>query len=128
MIVECRESCTTSRDCVNVGGCCNLNHTCGPTSLCLCKDAADCPSGACAPLTNAGDPVGPMICKPNDGALYDGCNGSAACAGSGCCVADGSGNHFCATACTDNTTCGAATCNTYDFSPGTCAGPTACGP
>ncbi|MEP6864110.1 MAG: hypothetical protein ABJE66_26015 [Deltaproteobacteria bacterium] len=69
-----------------------------------------------------------MICKPDDGQLYDGCNATTTCSGQGCCVGDAHGNQFCATSCVDATTCGAAHCDTYDFSHGTCAGPTACGP
>jgi hypothetical protein len=113
--------------------CCSSNQLCVGMSECLllCSYNSDClSSGVCAPFTNgSGNPVGPMICKPNDGALYDGCNGTTTCSGSACCVADAAGNRFCATPCIDATTCGAAHCNTYDFSHSTCTGVTmACGP
>jgi len=42
-------------------------------------------------------------------------------------VADANGNQFCALPCTDSSTCGGGTCNTYDFSHTTCSGPKACG-
>jgi hypothetical protein len=82
-------------------------------------------------MTNAhGDPVGPYVCKPNDGADYDCCYGFTTCNGTGCCVADTSGNEFCAVECQNSSSCGAGHCQNYDFSilRTICTGPMACGP
>jgi hypothetical protein len=56
------------------------NKTCVET--CTDTDASACASGlVCAPMTDtSGNPVGPYVCKPNDGQSYDGC-GTAACNG-----------------------------------------------
>jgi len=95
-----------------------------------CTTGSECPSGCCAPATNAnGDPIGPYVCKQNDAAPYDCCNGILNDCGNGfCCVADPQGNEFCSAECTSSAMCGAAQCNTYNFSHTTCGGPTACGP
>jgi hypothetical protein len=69
------------------------------------------------------------VCKQNDAAPYDCCNGILNDCGNGfCCVADPQGNEFCSAECTSSAMCGAAQCSTYNFSHTTCGGPTACGP
>jgi hypothetical protein len=120
--------------------CCGANQGCandgqgGLSCVATCKTASDCPTTkCCAPATNAaGDPVGPYICKPDDGQNYNCCTGlTTDCKGSGyCCVVDGQQNQFCALKCSSNTACGAGHCVGYDFSifNTTCSGPTACGP
>jgi hypothetical protein len=119
--------------------CCPANQGCStdgignPTCVPTCQTKDDCPSGCCAPATNAaGDPVGPYICKPNDGQAYHCCYGiTVNCGANHCCVSDTDGNEFCAVPCTSNTPCGAAHCAGYSFGTLTtsCHGfSTACGP
>jgi hypothetical protein len=137
---SCATLCTDSSQCPTATNCCtpftNGQSAClafgvAQGQACRCTTSAECSSGgACAPLTDTtGAPVGPFVCKPNDGALYDGCNGlGTTCSGNGCCVQDTNGNYFCTTTCTNASMCGNAKCNTYDFNKTTCSGPTACGP
>jgi hypothetical protein len=96
----------------------------------LCHFGSSCSSGCCAPALDAnGQPVGPYICKSNDAQPYTCCSGVLNDCGSGyCCVTDTQLNEFCAAPCTDDSTCGAASCTMYDFSHTSCSGPTACGP
>lgn len=128
---------TCARPCGS--NCCQPDEGCalgaGGQGQCVktCATSADCPTGCCAPATNAqGDPVGPYICKPNDGNAYDCCFGVFNTCGEGtCCVADSKGNKFCARQCLDNSHCGAARCEGFKFSftSTTCSGQeTACGP
>jgi hypothetical protein len=135
----CAQACADNSTCPSSAPCCtalaNGQGAClangGAGQECLCTTSSECPSGACAPAVNKnGDPVGPMICKPNDGQAYDGCHGTfTVCAGSYCCVTDGNSNEFCSLECTPgDTTCGAATCQQYSFSASSCSGPDACGP
>ena len=104
----------------------------GPQAECV--TGKDCTSGCCAPATNvSGDPVGPYVCKPNDGRPYDCCNGIAvSCTSPACCVTDANDNSFCAPMCTGNGQCGAARCIggfTFTSNPfSSCKGPLACGP
>ncbi len=68
------------------------------------------------------------MCKANDGAAYDGCNGLTSCAGQYCCVTDSKANKFCALQCVNDSNCGAAHCDPYSFASSSCGGPNACGP
>ncbi len=126
----CAQPCGTK--CCNTGEGCHDDGS-GPTCVPTCTSGSDCPTGCCAPSTNAaGDPVGPYVCKQNDGKAYDCCAGfTVNCqVANTCCVKDGNGNEFCAGKCSANTECGAAHCIGYEFSflRTTCKGPTACGP
>lgn len=105
------------------------------SNACICVTGSQCASGCCAPaLSSNGQPVGPYVCKPNDGLDYDCCSGIGnSCVGNGCCIKDGLGNEFCAVACMMDggpNVCGAARCQNYAFSAltTTCNGPSACGP
>ena len=137
---SCAQSCTSSSQCPTANPCCavlnNGNAACVANGVvagqqCRCATPAECTSGCCAPMTDtSGNPVGPLVCKPNDGQAYDCCFAPAvlSCAGNYCCVADNAGNQFCSLPCTNGSNCGAAHCNNYNFSHSSCSGPTACGP
>lgn len=102
------------------------------TCTSLCNTSADCASQAgrtaCAPDSNTQGVIGvkAMICKPDDGQLYDGCN-TTSCSGNGCCFADAQGNEFCSIACAgSDAQCGSsgiACCNLTDASHTTCSAP-----
>lgn len=138
---ECAQTCAESSRCPAAAPCCTPvtggAAACVPgdpnSNTCICVNSSQCSSGCCAPAIDVnGQPVGPYVCKPNDGADYDCCGGTFnTCTGAGCCVKDGLDNLFCAVQCTvGDTTCGPARCQNYDFSlvDTTCGGPTACGP
>jgi hypothetical protein len=116
------------------GHCCSSAQACSNnTCVSTCTTASDCSgTGCCAPLTNAaGDPLGPYICKPNDGNAYDCCDGLFTdCSGNYCCVTDSNSNEFCALPCTTSSMCTPGHCDNFDFGTftTTCSGPTACGP
>jgi len=135
---SCAQSCTSSSQCPAASPCCAVLTGGGAACVangvvtgqqCRCATTTECASGCCAPMTDAsGNPVGPYVCKPNDGQPYNCCFGTTVCGGNYCCVADSAGNQFCSLPCSSSSNCGAAHCNTYDFSHTTCSGPTACGP
>jgi hypothetical protein len=134
---SCQQTCAKSSECPSTAQCCQVladgQSACtAATDSCRCAVPADCVSGCCAPMTNAsGDPVGPYVCKPDDGADYDCCKGlTVRCGADHCCVKDNLGNEFCAAACATDSDCGQAHCQSYIFSSfvTTCSGPTACGP
>lgn len=129
----CCSALDTSGKCSNTGttwACVPYGVQCSGKQICRCAVGSDCQSGSCAPHVdpNTQQPIGPYVCKNNDGGLYNGCNGLTTCSGNTCCVKDTNGNNFCANPCTNDSQCGAAHCNTYNFSGSTCSGPTACGP
>lgn len=141
----CAQACTTTFDCPTMAApCCTPtgiatkgdagapSGVCVPDSndeVCLCFKGTDCSSGACAPSVDAsGNPTGPYVCAPITGDPYAGCNSIFKCYAPYCCVTDGSGNHFCATPCTSDSSCGAGHCDSFDFSASQCTGMTrACG-
>jgi hypothetical protein len=111
-------------------GACRAQPT-GTEYECKCAVSGECPSTACAPHIDANlNPVGPFVCKPNDGQAYDGCHGlGTSCTGSYCCMKDANMNEFCALPCQNDTMCGAAHCNPYQSASGICITVTqACGP
>jgi hypothetical protein len=136
----CTTACTASSQCPSSAPCCavqsNGQSGCAPAGqgqACRCTTSSDCAAtGCCAPLTNsAGDPVGPYVCKADDGNAYDCCTGAfTTCGTNYCCVTDSNGNEFCATQCTSSANCGAAHCDPFTFGTftTTCSGTTACGP
>lgn len=121
--------CASGVECGN-GCCANAAEVCvtqnGQTG-CLpsCASRADCATGCCAPLGDGmGNIVGPYVCQDSNVCCY-----TAICPGASCCVADGSGNEFCASQCANQSQCGGGSiCQPYDFSHTTCGGPMACGP
>jgi hypothetical protein len=100
------------------GTCCGAKEACStasgtPTCLQTCVTATDCPTTmCCAPATNAmGYPVGPYVCKPDDGYSYDCCQGfTVICGGSDCCVLDNNMNEFCAQPCATDSDCNGTHC------------------
>ena len=99
--------------------------TCGSDTDCKTDAAA---TGACAPVTNASlHPIGPYVCKPDDGLPYDGCLSQPCWAGF-CCLplfgAAGSADTaypICQAACSIDSECEApATC--LPLLSGTCFG------
>lgn len=127
----CAAPCGTT--CCPDGQACNVEPGGAPACVKRCSVGADCSPACCAPATNdKGDPVGPYVCKPNDGKPYHCCNGlTNTCSGDEtCCVTDAKDNDFCAKQCQSNLPCGAGHCVGYTFSTlnTTCKGPTACGP
>lgn len=127
--VPCGAACCAS------GEACHSESGGPPACVKACAKGADCSTGCCAPATNEkGDPVGPYVCKANDGKPYHCCKGVfTTCGADGidvCCVTDAKGNEFCAEACDSNSQCGAGRCVGYTFGTltTTCKGPTACGP
>jgi hypothetical protein len=131
---SCAEACTDSKLCPSTAPCCDPTMGNGgacvpsaPSQTCRCTTGAGCPTtGTCAPQTDvSGNPVGPYVCKANDGAKYDGCGGN--CLGTGRCpnAPTGyscfavTGNSFCGKGCTADADCG---------DPGvTCCKPATCG-
>ena len=112
----CYQSCTDSTQCPASARCCDAAvNACiptGTTAACRCTAASTCMTGCCAPqLDTSGNPVGPYVCKKNDGALYDCCNGTQTC-NQGCCATSpaSNGSDVCVTQCTTMSQCGAATC------------------
>lgn len=143
--LSCAPTCTDSSECaagccaaIDDTGTCSHNGThwaclppssaCLGTIACRCTTSAQCGIGhSCAPHADAATskPIGPYICKANDGVIYDGCipSGAGAC-DDGCCVTDANGNRFCASVCTDDSTCGpVGHCDTFATS---CGGGRAC--
>jgi hypothetical protein len=117
----CARRCTTSSECGTTDACCTPladGGVCvaGASVPCMCRTAADCPSGA-------------YVCKADDGSAYGGCEeAGTVCPTDTCCVTDLDGNRFCARECATLAECGGAHCNTYNFGQSACLGPTACGP
>ena len=101
---------------------------------CICISGSQCPTGCCAPhVDTAGDPVGPLVCKPLDGNSYNCCtaaSGVAPCtAATDCCFGDPAGNYYCSAPCAHTSMCGNARCLTFsDTSLTTCPGKMGCGP
>lgn len=134
--LSCKKDCSTNSACPSVNPCCvllkNGAGVCGGSSsdvLCRCTTGAECSSKACAPNTDAdGNPVGPCVCVPNDGAPYHGCAGVLTSCASGCCFTDKKDNQFCAAECLNDSQCGAASCNAYSNANTTCGGMLGCGP
>ena len=135
--LSCKKSCDTNSDCSSSNPCCELlkdgSGVCAGNSsdvLCRCTVGAECSSKACAPNIDAqGNPVGPYVCVQNDGAAYHGCSGLLTSCGSGlCCFTDAHANQFCASQCTNDSQCGAASCITYSNANTSCPGMLGCGP
>lgn len=133
----CGRACVGGAECPMESSCCDPGPTGGKGGVCmpdigqqcLCTKTIDCTSNACAPAVDtSGNPTGPYVCVPNDGAPYTGCHGLMTCGPPYCCVTDSNGNQFCATQCTADSTCGAGHCDTFDFSASSCTGGSkACG-
>jgi len=124
------------QDCSDGGGpcpaaapCCTLLNGCTSTAncpsacvpapdagayACRCATGADCPTGCCAPINNAGGfPVGPSICAPSDGATYDCCTNAGMCTNaSECCFQDPvAADNLCALPCTSDADCTPGHCH-----------------
>jgi hypothetical protein len=152
---KCATGCTDSTQCPAAAPCCgpaaeglcgSIGSTwaCMPMTLCAgevcrCTTGASCTAtGVCAPFMVSTNPVGPYVCKANDGKAYDGCDGD--CLGTGHCPnAPGDdcynvgGNTFCGKGCSIDSDCGdpgivcckPATCGNCINS---CRGAGVCGP
>ena len=140
-VTQCLQTCVESSRCPATAPCCIPTADAGPNvciqgdvnnGVCICSVASDCSTGCCAPATDtAGNPVGPYVCKPDDGNSYDCCYGTfTTCGSNDCCIKDDVGNEFCASQCSQASDCLDSRCQDYDFSitTTTCSGPTACGP
>lgn len=114
-------------DCAKPCGsnCCTTTEACSvegaaPACVPICVTGSDCDTGCCAPATNAnGDPVGPSICKQNDGKAYHCCGSvglGGSCEGTNCCSTDAHNNNVCVRPCTTNQQCGAGHCVGVNFS------------
>jgi hypothetical protein len=138
---SCATSCTDSSQCPTDSPCCapltNGGSACLANGVvqgqeCRCTTGSECSSGCCAPaVDSSGNPIGPYICKANDGAPYDCCEGSTSCTGgtNNCCAIDSSGNYVCSAPCTNASNCGAAKCDTLTLAAfSSCSGTTFCGP
>lgn len=134
--LACKKTCTTSSQCPTTQ-CCELlkdgTGVCAAgtgDNLCRCSTGAECSTKACAPnIDTQGNPVGPYVCVPNDGAAYHGCNGAlSTCGGTDCCFIDAKANQFCVAPCLNDSQCGDAACVTYPAKSSTCAGMMGCGP
>ena len=136
----CVPTCTDSSSCPTASPCCsplsNGQSVCIANGLvagqeCRCSTGSECSSGCCAPaIDKNGSPVGPYVCKANDGQPYDCCNGSVSCSGgsNNCCVSDAQGNEFCAEPCTNDSNCGAAHCDSLTPAAlSSCSGSNFCG-
>lgn len=134
---SCATTCTTSSQCPAASPCCALLSNGGGAcvnaagnAVCRCSVGSECGTGCCAPNVDAsGNPVGPLVCKANDGAAYHCCNGLTTCTGSTCCGRDANGNNTCIAPCTNDSQCGASHCRTYTLPAfSTCATKLGCGP
>ncbi len=127
----CRQVCTDSAQCPTAAPSCSAASSglcgtvgtqwaCLPQGLCAnqvvrCSATLPCPSGgACAPYVESGNPVGPYVCKPNDGHSYDGC-GTAVCngcatSGFSCAKAGTNSFYFCGKGCSLDSDCPSACC------------------
>jgi hypothetical protein len=78
----------------------------GNVCLFVCASRDQCSSKACGPLVDlSGNPIGPYVCKPNDGKLYDGCGPSeplyGSCTGGFSCYQTSANTaYFCGIGCT----------------------------
>lgn len=134
--LSCKKPCASSSQCPAISPCCEVlkdgSGVCAVATgdnLCRCTTGAECSTKACAPnVDTQGNPVGPYVCVLNDGAAYHGCNGAlTSCKGSDCCFTDALANEFCASPCTNDSQCGAASCVTYSNANTTCSGMLGCG-
>jgi hypothetical protein len=135
--LACKKTCTTNSQCPASASCCEVlkdgSGVCAVATgdnLCRCTTGAECSTKACAPnVDTQGNPVGPYVCVLNDGAAYHGCSGIlTSCAAAGtCCFTDAKANQFCASQCTNDSQCGAASCVTYSNANTTCSGMLGCG-
>jgi len=121
---SCIPSCTSTVSCTAIGLTCCVQlpggvNGCIPTAdvtaqtACICVTPTECPSGCCAPSVIVGPytPITPLVCKNDDGAIYDCCNTVACQAGQGCCSSSPNGSNVCVTQCTvDGGECGTASC------------------
>ncbi len=98
-----------------VSGMCQVPFQSNPG--CLCTASSECTGSECAPMTDAtGAPLGPYLCKPDDGLPYDGCT-TISCGSGFDCWTDSNGNEFCAVTCSSSSGCpGGTQCHS-----GTCA-------
>lgn len=135
--LSCRQNCTTSSECPASAACCEpikggtsvCEAATDATQTCRCTTGAECSSKTCAPDIDAdGNPIGPYICVPNDGAAYHGCSGLTSCKGTDCCFIDAQANQFCVAPCLNDSQCGDAACVTYPSKASTCSGMMGCGP
>lgn len=134
--MSCAVACSRNSECPGATPVCTLfadgSSGCTPDlgGLQRCETAADCSTGACAPnVDTSGNPIGPFICVPNDGAAYHGCHGLlTTCSAPYCCFTDGNDNQFCATACVNDSQCGAAHCRSLSNANTTCSATMGCAP
>ncbi len=142
---SCAVRCTDTMQCPATDPCCDPSFAggaCVPMAMataCRCTTSSQCALGACAPLVDSSqNPIGPYVCKANDGKAYDGCGGN--CLGTGHCPnAAGDdcynvgSNAFCGKGCSIDSDCGdpgivcckPATCGNCINS---CKGAGVCGP
>ncbi|MGH7434756.1 MAG: hypothetical protein ACRENE_03700 [Polyangiaceae bacterium] len=146
----CVLACTTSTTCPTSAPCCSpaaegrpvipaVGSFCLPASsytgqACRCTTHSDCTGNVCAPLVNAsGAPVGPYVCKANDGAPYNGCGTCGCGSGYDCHNDPVAGESYCGKSCNVNADCsdsGAECCKpaTCANCVTSCAGSGMCGP
>jgi hypothetical protein len=116
---RCAQECTDSAQCMSIDAPC-----CGPDVAgkirpsdtwvcvagalnCRCASVASCPNNGCGPATDAvGNPIGPHVCKLNDGRAYDGCGVCCSNSPAGYQCHISGGNSFCALGCTADKDCG----------------------
>jgi len=136
----CAKECTTSSECPSVKACCALlkngSGACvaddfADSMNCRCSSATECKSQTCGTMVSPeGLPIGPAVCKPNNGGPYNGCSDGSECVDGYCCLqwtwkADGSKNTICALGCNTDAQCAGATCSMLSsgkcgLSPGAC--------
>lgn len=122
---SCQTRCTTTSQCGNGYACELLTDAQGTVfGACLpvatvqnarCSTKADCTrvtgSSACAPYGDASNAVtvSAMVCRPDNGTAYRGCN-TTSCGSGLDCMKDTLGNNFCTVGCSSSGTCGAGGC------------------
>jgi hypothetical protein len=128
---------TCARECVANSWCTDASAPCcallpdgsgactaddSPLHVCRCAGDNDCPDGTCAPYYQDGEPQGPNVCVPFDGAPYHGCAANLPCGEGYCCLELGS-SHFCALECETDADCGTANLRcSVDLLGGGCSG------
>jgi hypothetical protein len=111
----------------STGGTTTTGGTSGGTTG--CRTGADCPSGCCAPVVNAGIVTGVYACKSDRGQAFE-CCPSVGVPQQGCpagyfCSGDVEGNTFCSKQCFSDAACGnsgVACCDTGCNGGGSCCG------
>jgi len=134
----CAQQCSASKQCPSAKGCCTVLQDTATTGIgacmtygtangqaCMCTAGTDCTSGTCGLFTDTNNlPLPVFICVANDGAAYDGCNGSSCSAGL-CCLKASAGSttlgDLCEKGCQNDSECDSSS-HCQPLTSGNCSG------